>query len=83
MDVQRSATVRLHGTLRFSQFHPSGPSTTENAISRQPVVNLDFRDVQPVCDLTITETLTSQAIDRAQDSYFFPKHAHKDLLDIQ
>ena len=47
------------------------------------VVNLDFRDVQPVCDLTVTETLTGQAIDRAQDSCFFPKHTHKDLLDTQ
>jgi hypothetical protein len=40
-------------------------------------LDVEYRKIQFVCDLTITETLANQAIDGAQDSNFFPKDSHE------
>jgi len=54
------------------QFHPVS-ELQKMQYPGDAALDMDFRAVQPVGDLTITEALTDQAKDRAQDSYFFPK----------
>jgi hypothetical protein len=64
------------------QFHPVS-ELQKMQYPGDAALDMDFGDVQPVGDLTITEALTDQAKERAQDSYFFPKDTHRDLLDTQ
>ena len=40
-------------------------------------LDAEFRKIPFLCDVTITEALANQTINRAQHSHFFPKDTHE------
>jgi hypothetical protein len=58
---------------RISSFRSVNP---EMQYPRRADLDVEFRQIQFRCDITVTEALANQTINLAQHSHFFPEDTH-------